>query len=362
VIVDRRLMILCVGGDIEIRSETCRPHRTAVPLRRHNPLKAQVTLGNYLLPVGPQMAEARQRAAGVREVPSDAAPGAVDARGGCHDRYRMNSNNETPSNAGVPRSDDWSQYASKGLHSRLLHVSRLATMGELAGGVSHELNQPLTAIANYAHACDRLLARPGADLGEVREALHQITLQTTRAADIIRRLRKLADRQSSEHLPASVNLLVQELQDLLETDAGLHRVELSLQLAAQLPEVLVDGGQIQQVVLNFFRNSLDALAARAPSDSPRVIIRTSATADNEVELAVSDNGPGLAPGLKRRLFDPFFSTNGQGSGLGLAISNTVARAHGGSVGYRSSESGGACFYIRLPVRLPNPAAEPAVPV
>ncbi len=262
----------------------------------------------------------------------------------------------------MPRTDDRDQYAAKGLHGRLLHVSRLATMGEMAGGVAHELNQPLTAIANYAHACDRLLARPGADLGEVREALRQITLQTTRAADIIRRLRKLAGRHYSEYLPVSVNVLVQELLELLESDAGLHRVELSLQLAAQLPEVLVDGGQIQQVVLNFFRNSLDALAARAPGHSPRVIIRTSATADHEVELAVSDNGPGLAPDLKKRLFDPFFSTKEEGSGLGLAMSNTIARAHGGSVGYRPNESGGACFYIRLPVRLPDPAAGAAVPV
>src|SRR6202035_758726 len=100
-----------------IRSETCRPPTIAGSLRRDNPLKAQVTLGNYLQPVGPQMADGRQRAAGLREVPSDAAPGAVDARGGWHDRYRMNSNNETHSNAGVPRSDaprsdDWSQYAS----------------------------------------------------------------------------------------------------------------------------------------------------------------------------------------------------------------------------------------------------------
>jgi two-component system sensor kinase FixL len=274
----------------------------------------------------------------------------------------MNSDNETPRNAGVPRSNDWGEYASKGLHGRLLHVSRLATMGEMASGVAHELNQPLTAIANYAHACDRLLARPGADLVEVREALRQITLQTTRAADIIRRLRKLAARQCSQHLPASVNVLVQELQELLETDAGLHRVELSLQLAAHLPEVLVDGGQIQQVVLNFFRNSLDALAACAPVHSPRVIIRTSTTNDHEVELAVSDNGPGLAPDLNKRLFDSFFSTREDGSGLGLAISNTIARAHRGSVGYRSNESGGACFYLRLPVRLPDPAAGAAVPV
>jgi two-component system, LuxR family, sensor kinase FixL len=243
-----------------------------------------------------------------------------------------------------PRATD----AAKVLHGRLLRVSRLATMGEIADGVAHELNQPLTAITNYAHACDRMLARPGADLGEIREALRQIGLQTTRAADILRRLRKLAGRQHGEHMPANLNALVQELQELLQTDAGLHGVELSLELAAPLPEVSVDAGQIQQVVLNFFRNSLDAFAVRSTHGRPQVIVRTSQTADHQVELAVTDNGPGLASGLTGRVFDPFFSTRDDGTGLGLAISNTIARAHGGSVGYRPGATGGACFYVRLP--------------
>jgi two-component system, LuxR family, sensor kinase FixL len=238
------------------------------------------------------------------------------------------------------------------LHGRLLNVSRMATIGEMAAGVAHELNQPLTAIANYAHACERLLARPGTDPNELREALRQISLQTTRAADIIRRLRRLAGSRQSEHLPLEVNALVEELQELMRTDASLHGVELSLDLAAGLPKVPGDAGQIQQVVLNFLRNSLEALSAQ-PSANPRIDVRTSSAGNHEVELAVCDNGPGLSAEMTRRVFDPFFSTKENGTGLGLAISSTIARAHGGRVGYRPNKPSGACFYIVLPTQAPE---------
>jgi len=239
--------------------------------------------------------------------------------------------------------------ASVALHGRLLNVSRMATIGEMAAGVAHELNQPLTAIANYAHACERLLARPGTDPGELREALRQITVQTTRAADIIRRLRALTRGQRAEHSAVSLNTLVEELRELIRTDAVTHGAQLSFDLAPRLPEVIVDAGQIQQVILNFVRNSLEALAAQPPA-SPQVAIGTAATSDQQVELSVRDNGPGLAPELLKRIFEPFFSTKENGTGLGLAISSTIARAHGGTVGYRPNEPAGACFYIVLPTQ------------
>lgn len=235
------------------------------------------------------------------------------------------------------------------LHGRLLNVSRMATIGEMAAGVAHELNQPLTAIANYAHACERLLARPGTDPNELREALHQIAAQTTRAADIIRRLRALARSHQSEHLPVSMNALVEELRELMTTDASIHGVELALDLAPGLPEVRADAGQIQQVILNFLRNSLEALSAQ-PIGHPKVAISTSAADGNAVRLTVSDNGPGLTPDTVKRVFDPFFSTKENGTGLGLAISSTIARAHGGTVGYRANTPSGACFYIVVPAQ------------
>ena len=234
------------------------------------------------------------------------------------------------------------------LHAEFLHMSQLSAMGQMAAMVTHELNQPLTAIANYAHACERLLGRADTDPADIREALRQIAQQTKRAADIIRRLRALARNQPTERAPSQANVLVEELYELLHTDALLHGTRLILELAPDLPEVLVDPGQIQQVVLNFVRNSLEAMGATGRPD-PVICIRTSLYGDGEVELAVSDNGPGLAPDTKKRLFDPFFSTKDNGTGLGLAISSSIARAHGGSVGYRPGEPTGACFYLRLPV-------------
>lgn len=238
------------------------------------------------------------------------------------------------------------------LHGRLLNVSRMATIGEMAAGVAHELNQPLTAIANYAHACERLLARPGTDPKEVREALRQISAQTTRAADIIRRLRVLARSRQVEHTPIEVNALIEELHELMRTDASVHGVELSLELASGLPKVAADPGEIQQVVLNFLRNSLEALTGQHPA-GPRVAISTRTVNSDSVEVCVCDNGPGLSAEMTHRVFDPFFSTKENGTGLGLAISSTIARAHGGAVGYRPNQPCGACFYIVLPMQAPD---------
>ena len=233
------------------------------------------------------------------------------------------------------------------LHGRLLNVSRMATIGEMAAGVAHELNQPLTAIANYAHACSRLLASANADPDDLREALQQIAFQTSRAADIIRRLRAVARSNQGERLPAQLNALVTELQDLLQTDARVHDVKLSLELAPELPEVRVDAPQIQQVILNFMRNSVEALEHR-PKGGRHILIRTSVQPGGHVEVAVMDSGPGLPADVAKQMFDPFFSTKENGTGLGLAISNSIVRAHGGSVGYRANTPTGACFYMLLP--------------
>ena len=143
--------------------------------------------------------------------------------------------------------------------------------------------------------------------------------------------------------------LDRELQELAQTDALVHGVDLRLALAPTLPEVMVDPGQIQQVVLNLVRNSLDALAERVAGGG-QIRIRTGLTADGEVELSVSDNGPGVSADAMKRIFDPFFSTKENGTGLGLAITHTIARAHGGSVGYRANVPTGACFYILLPTQ------------
>ncbi len=236
---------------------------------------------------------------------------------------------------------------SSTLHGRLLRVSQLATIGEMAAGVAHELNQPLTAITAYAHACARMLGRPESDPAELQDALRAITLQAARAADIMRRLRGLARTPETARVPVHLNQLVRELLNLIEAEVRHQEVQLRMELAPELPAVLADGGQVQHVLLNFVRNSLEAMATLTRGTG-LLTVRSSRTPKGDVELAVIDNGPGLDPATMQRVFDPFFSTKEQGTGLGLAMSHTIARAHGGSVGYRPNPPAGACFYLWLP--------------
>jgi two-component system sensor kinase FixL len=233
------------------------------------------------------------------------------------------------------------------LHGRILQVSRLATIGEMAAGIAHELNQPLAAIANYAQACDRLLGRAGGDPEEVRTALREIAAQAIRAGDILRRLRSLAQSQTMKRQPADINVTVEEIRELILADARIHGAQVRFELGANLPRVLVDAAQMQHVILNLVRNGLEAL--EEVERSHRVLcVRTEATRDADVEIAICDTGPGLSPEVQGKLFDPFFSTKSSGTGLGLAISNTVVRAHGGVLCYRENPPRGACFYFRLP--------------
>lgn len=232
------------------------------------------------------------------------------------------------------------------LQARMLHVSRLATIGEMAAGVAHELNQPLTAIANYAQACERLLAQPRPDLEDCRQALREITAQAVRASDIMRRLQSLARQQEMQRVTTDLNSLITDIMPLVYGDARAHGVSCSLHLARDLPKVTVDPVQIQHVILNLARNGIEALASEpGPRD---LVIGTALVGAEEVEISVADSGPGLEQTAAERVYDPFFSTKENAMGLGLPISNTIAKAHGGSLGYRPNTPRGACFFVFLP--------------
>jgi two-component system, LuxR family, sensor kinase FixL len=233
------------------------------------------------------------------------------------------------------------------LLQRLTHVSRLATMGEMAAGIAHELNQPLTAIASYAQACDWMLARGSTDTAEIRDALQQITAQGLRAGEIIRRLRTLVRTPDSQRVPTDVNELIEELKGLALTDARVHNVRLALQLAPELGAVVVNRVEIQQVVLNLVRNAIEALEG-VPPERRDIVLRTAAAPDAEVEICVIDSGPGVDPDIVSRLFSPFVTTKAAGAGLGLAISRSIVEAHKGTLRYRPEGAGGACFVLRLP--------------
>jgi two-component system sensor kinase FixL len=234
------------------------------------------------------------------------------------------------------------------LQERLMHVSRLATIGEMASGIAHELNQPLAAIATYAHACDRLLAVPEPEIEEIQIALREIAEQAVRAGDIIRRLRSLTRAENTQHGPADVNAVIAELTDLIQSDAKAHGVAYRAELAPDLPQITLDRAQIQQVVLNLVRNALEALAL-AQLETGEVVVRTRLTPEGGVEIAVCDSGPGVDSRIVDRMFDPFYTTKAAGTGLGLAISRTIVNAHGGSLEYLPHVPAGACFAIRLPL-------------
>lgn len=229
---------------------------------------------------------------------------------------------------------------------RMMHVSRLATMGEMAAGISHELNQPLAAITTFAQAALRLLP-PDAD-PDVCEALDQIARQALRAGEIIRRLRGLVRNRETQREPTRVNALIQELGPLTRADARLHDVRVRLELAEPLPTVDLDPIQIQQVLLNLVRNAVQAL--QFSDSAEREVLIATRDLDGTIEIRVSDTGGGVAPEMLDRLFQPFATTKSDGTGLGLAISRTIIESHQGTLRYEPNQPRGACFTILLPAR------------
>jgi two-component system sensor kinase FixL len=230
---------------------------------------------------------------------------------------------------------------------RMMHVSRLATMGEMTTGIAHELNQPLAAITTYAQAAIRLLKTSPPGLDDVGEALEQIAAQGLRAGEIIRRLRSLVRNRETQREPTHINDLIEELGTLTRADARLNDVRIALDLAADLPRMQLDRIQIQQVLLNLVGNALQALESTSLADR-EIVISTGLGADGDVELRVRDMGPGVSNDMLGKLFQPFATTKADGTGLGLAISRSIIEAHKGKLEYRPNVPQGACFVVRLP--------------
>jgi two-component system sensor kinase FixL len=232
---------------------------------------------------------------------------------------------------------------------RLTRVARLATMGEMAAGVAHELNQPLTAITTYARACERYLGTGSPDMDDVREAVREINAEGLRAGEIIRRLRQMVRVDAPDERTAlGVHALIEELRSLLQSDARSHDAQLRIVVAPDLPPIVGNAVQLQQVVLNLVRNALES-SMENPAGSRLVMVSAGRTLDGEIEIRVTDNGPGVDASIRDKLFDPFSTTKVAGTGLGLAISRTIVQGHGGTIGTEPAEPRGATFFLRLPV-------------
>jgi PAS domain S-box-containing protein len=240
-----------------------------------------------------------------------------------------------------------SEEETRQAQEKLTHVARLSTMGEMATGLAHEINQPLTAIATYAQAGLRMMGAPGgADPEDLSDALKQITNQALRAGEVIKRLRAFVKNRTTRTETLDLNRLIEDVQVLADSDARLNDVRLTLDLAPGLPAVSADPVQIQQVLLNLIRNAIDAL--NETPGAPREIAVRTRRAPEAIEVEVVDRGPGIPAQVADNLFNPFYTTKATGTGLGLAISRSIIRAHLGRLGHRPTPGGGTTFYFTLP--------------
>ncbi len=235
---------------------------------------------------------------------------------------------------------------AEALRTRLTHVGRLGTLGEMVSGIAHEVNQPLTAISNYASACRRMVQAGSIGGEELATTLEKIGAQAERAGQVIRGLRALVRRRDEVREPLDCNQLIREVLKLVDFEMRQAGYRLVLKLSEPLPAVIGDAVQVQQVVLNLIRNGLDAMLEKATGDTIEVATQT---LDGVVEIRVTDSGPGIAAAALARLFEPFFTTKPQGIGLGLSICKSIITAHRGELTAEPAPGGGACFRVRLPV-------------
>lgn len=230
--------------------------------------------------------------------------------------------------------------------AELVHVCRLSTMGEVATGMAHELNQPLSAIVNFANGCSRRLQSNLGPRQELVDAMGQITTQAQRAGEIIRRLRALVNKRPPIQSEVDLNHLVREICSFMEFDTDKMGFAIELDLEPDGIAVEVDLVQIEQVLLNLVQNALDALQ-EIPFSARHLNVCTRSIGE-EAEIVVRDSGPGIEPERLQSLFDPFFTTKASGMGMGLPISQTIIENHGGRIWVESVPREGAVFFIRLP--------------
>jgi two-component system sensor kinase FixL len=231
------------------------------------------------------------------------------------------------------------------LQSELVHISRLTAMGEMASTLAHELNQPLSAIANYMKGSRRLLEASTDDRSTMlRDALDKAADQALRAGQIIRRLRDFVARGESERRVESVKKLVEEASALALVGAKDQGVRVRFQFDPGVDLVLADKVQIQQVLLNLMRNAVEAMEG-----APRreLVVSTGAVDDDMVAVGVSDTGSGISPDMSSQLFQPFVTTKRHGMGVGLSISRTIVEAHGGRIEALPNPGGGTTFRFTL---------------
>ena len=232
------------------------------------------------------------------------------------------------------------------LQSELMQVARASAVGEMGSTLAHELTQPLSAVTGFVEASATLIDQSDVEIPpRVREYMNQAVAQALRAGTVVRVLHEFTGRGDTERSVENINAVVEEICELAMLGTATDGIDLELNLAPDLAPVLVDHVQIQQVVLNLVRNSIDALSH---CEAGAIKVATVPKGDM-VEIVVSDNGPGLPAEVRERLFEPFVSTKRDGIGIGLSICRTIVEAHGGKIAVDASTRCGTGFRFSVPV-------------
>jgi PAS domain S-box-containing protein len=233
----------------------------------------------------------------------------------------------------------------------LARVNRVTTMGELTASLAHEISQPISGAMTNANVCLRKLGSDKPDLDEVRTATTRIVRDTQRAAEIIKRIRSQFERSALDRQVLDVNEINRETVALLRDQAARYNISVRTELAADLPQIVGDRVQLQQVAMNLIVNSIEAMK---DVDGLREIVIKSQLADNEqILVSFSDTGIGFPPQLAEQIFDPFFTTKPHGTGMGLRISRSIIESHGGRLWTEAASGRGAIFRLNLPAAIPD---------
>jgi two-component system sensor kinase FixL len=232
--------------------------------------------------------------------------------------------------------------------AELAHLSRVSTMGNMAAGLAHELNQPLGAILNYAGVCQAMAKTTPLPVQTICDAIDEVMSETRRASSIISRLRAFVSKQAPQSALVDLHDLIRKSVALMDFEIRNQSVRFSLKLCDGSPKVQVDSIQIEQVLVNLMYNAMQAME-ELPADRRSLTLQTCCTSTGLAEVSVIDSGPGVSPDILKRLFQPFFTTKAQGMGMGLNISRTIIENHAGRLSASINPGGGMQFRFTLPV-------------
>jgi signal transduction histidine kinase len=233
--------------------------------------------------------------------------------------------------------------------SRCAAAEKQTTLGALAGGIAHEINQPLIAIKNYAQAAKRYLAADPPQGGKLAELLAEMEGEVDRAGAIIRKVRKLLASGRVDAEPVELDPVLREVLAVMKQECEGHACRIDYPLAQPVPKVLADALQVQLVMVNLLRNAIEAIEAGGPSGERTISVGVTAVADGKVQVSVADCGPGICADDAEEIFEPLFTTKSSGMGIGLATCRTIIEAHGGRIGCEPNPAGGTVFRFTLPI-------------